>query len=186
MPEGEQPLEVLPSGDQQGLGVDPPQGPQAKAAQPMPHLGLRKERLDPHLALPERLAVRLGLGVGAYLLQKLVAWVAVDAAPLGVGGALGSERAGVADGGSRAVLDAPAAASCPTEELSRRTHVGVLLRVVAELALGEEAGLGAALVRRNVGPNPRPFQGGDVLCGTVFAVAGDVVRAHPPPKDGPP
>src|SRR3712207_2124279 len=87
MPEGEQPLEVLPSGDQQGLGVDPPQGPQAKAAQPMPHLGLRKERLDPHLALPERLAVRLGLGVGAYLLQKLVAWVAVDAAPLGVGGA---------------------------------------------------------------------------------------------------
>jgi hypothetical protein len=54
-PLGEQSFEILARRYQEGLTIDAPQAPQAEPAQAMPLLGLGKQRLDPDLALAQRL-----------------------------------------------------------------------------------------------------------------------------------
>src|SRR5215207_6407492 len=65
----EQPLQVLPCGNEQGFAVHLLQPPQPESAQPMPVFRLGEERFHPDLPLADRFLVRLRRVVAADLLQ---------------------------------------------------------------------------------------------------------------------
>src|SRR5206468_4320639 len=69
----------------------------------MPLLGLREERFNPHLPLPDRLLVGLRRMVAADFVQVVDGERALHLAAMIAGGAFGLDRAGVADGGVAAV-----------------------------------------------------------------------------------
>ena len=117
---GEQPLYVLSCGDEQGLG---------------------KQRFDPHLALPQRLAVGFGVAVTSHLLEVLLIEAAPDPTSLLLAlRASSPERAGVAGigpsgipGGSLLVV-----AALSAQSLTLRARIGVAFGVVDEVVLAEE------------------------------------------------
>ncbi len=65
----EEPLQVLPSGDQQRLAIDPPEPSQPKPSQPMPVFGFREQRLDPDLPFAHGLLICFGQMVSPYPIQ---------------------------------------------------------------------------------------------------------------------
>jgi hypothetical protein len=99
-----QPLHALSGGSDQDLAVRPLQCPEPHPLHPVPPLGLREERLDPHLPLSHGLLARLGFVVGAYpFCVVLVEASAQQAAAVGAG-AFRLQLARVADRGVGPVL----------------------------------------------------------------------------------
>ena len=65
-PVKEQSLHVLPGRDQQDFGVHFLQLPEPESPHAVPVLSLREERLDPHRAFPQGLAVGFGVAVSTH------------------------------------------------------------------------------------------------------------------------
>jgi hypothetical protein len=67
--QAQQPLEILPRGEEQCLAVHPPEPAQPEAVHAVPLLALGKERLDPHRTLAHRLGIRLARVIRPFMLQ---------------------------------------------------------------------------------------------------------------------
>src|SRR5918998_4038285 len=103
---GEQPLYVLACPDEQGFSVHLLQSAQPEPPQPMPVLGLAEERFNPHLALPQCLAVGFGIAVATHPVEILLIKAAPDPTSLLLAlRAAALEGARVAGGGLGGVPD---------------------------------------------------------------------------------
>ena len=109
--------------------------PQPEASQPVPVLGLGKERLDPHLPLPRSPCdMPPSRAIGAHPVQILLVEVAAEGAPR-CRGAAGPERAGGAAAcapGTRSSVGARVDPVPRQRPAPSRTGVDILVRVVGE------------------------------------------------------
>src|SRR5207244_2660916 len=69
--------------------------------------------------------------------------------------------------------------SCESGGSPRLGSVGVLRGVIAEVALAKEGGPVVEVGERDVGVDPRGFQGSDVLGGAIGRISGDLTRTDP-------
>lgn len=134
-----------------------------------PELALREQRLYPHLAFPYRLPVRLDLHVGPDQIDVLVLGRAPQGATVLVGGASRLQGALGAHGTPRPVGDDLASApyvlrvAQGPQCFSGWAEVEVLLGVVGELALAEEAYASSGLVQRQLSTDAPSLHGLYVL-----------------------
>ena len=155
----------------------------------MPLLGLGKQRLDPDLALAQRLLVCGGRLVGSHPLQVLLAEGAPDGAPrLGAGRAVGPEGTGTAGRSPRAVEDALLGLGGvrAAQHLAVRAHIVVLHGVVGEFGGAE---IGAVLLpvgQGDVSTDAHVFHRSDVRNGPVLGVASHLPRPQLPAEARPP
>src|SRR3954466_13171851 len=103
----------------------------------MPLLGLGKQRLDPDLALADRLLVRLGRVVAAHALEVLGMEGTMHDASVVAGGASRLDWAGIAGSGSAPVNDDFLAilGRLPLEGMVSRAAVFISLSVICEIRL---------------------------------------------------
>jgi hypothetical protein len=132
----------------------------------MPLLPFGKERLDPHLALTERLLIRCGLLICPHLFPHGRMERPLDDATLGSSGAGMFHRTGGARGGIRPILDLLRLifGTAPLEDLPLRTAIDTLLGIVGE-PVGRIVGRVAIpfIKQRHVGTDAHGFEGADVL-----------------------
>src|SRR5215213_493115 len=150
----------------------------------MPLLRLGKERLDPDLALPDRLLISLCLVIAPDLLEVVDVERPLHLAAVVAGGALGLHRAGIADSDLTAVrhhalgsLDRVA-----TQGMVLRAAVPITLRIEDEVVMAVETGAVREVGQGQIGADAGVFDGDDVLGGPVLGIPGDVVRPDPPAK----
>src|SRR5919199_1546834 len=106
----------------------------------MPVLGLAKEGLYPHLALPNSLAIRLGVAVSSHPLEILLIKAAPEPTSLLALCAATLKRAWVAGGGLGSVSDGSllVVVTFPVQGLALGADVEVLFGVVSKLVLAKE------------------------------------------------
>ena len=186
-PEGQEPFHVLAGGGHQGLGVHLLQPPEPEPPRPVPPLGLRKERLDPHRAFAQGLAVGLGVAVRPHPLQILLLEAAAHPAPLRTVRAFALEGTGVAGGRLGCVpnVPSPVVVALTTQDLASGAGVDVPFGVVGEGVYGEEGGAFPLLGQRDVGADARPLYGRYVLPRAVGRVPRYRAQAQAPPKAAP-
>src|SRR5215204_6764718 len=187
-PEREQPLYVLARGDHQRLDVHPPEPPEPEAPYPVPLLGLPEERLNPHLALAQRLLVGLGLSVGANPFEELLLEAPPDHAPVTSRRAFGLRGASIAGLGLRPVLGDPfgVGVGVQAQGFSLRAPVEVSLGLVDEPARSVVGAFLLEICSREVGADGRLLHGCYVFLGAVGGIADDPAHPRPPAEARPP
>src|SRR5215207_8585770 len=116
VPEGEQPLDVLAGGDQQGLYVYLLQPSESESPQAVPVFGLGEQRLDPHPPVAQGFLVGEGPAVGPDPVDVGLIEVAQHLAARLVLRASGSQLARFARAGVRFVdTQAPGLVLCARE-----------------------------------------------------------------------
>src|SRR2546425_11545783 len=87
----EQSFQVLTGRRDERLAVHFPQSPETETPQAVPVLRLGEERLDPDVALADRLLTDRGRVIAAHAIQVRLVEVPIDLASVGAGGAPGFE-----------------------------------------------------------------------------------------------
>jgi hypothetical protein len=156
-----QPLQVLPSRNQQRLPVDLLQAAQAEAPQAMPGFGLGKEGLDPDLSFAHRLGIGLRRMVGPNPLPIRLIEMPPHAAAAARGRALAAQRAagtGCCGRGVNAPLRALAVRQ-EAQRLTARAAERVCSCIVDKVVLPESPGSLPDLRQREVGADSLPLIG---------------------------
>src|SRR5215212_1210178 len=150
----------------------------------MPDLGLREQRLDPHLPFPHRLPVDLGGVIAADLLQVVSIEGPMYDAAVVAGRALGLDGTRVAGRGLGAIdhLVLGVFGLAVWQGLALWAAVQVSRGVVGERALPEKRRPLVEIGQREERPNTRVLQRDDVFGRAVGGVPGHLTWAQLAPK----
>src|SRR5919199_2990961 len=153
----------------------------------MPVLGLAKKGLYPHLALPNSLAIRLGVLVATHPLEVLLIKATPEPTSLLALRAARLKRARVAGGGLGSVPDGSllVVVAFPVQGLALGADVEVPFSVVNELILAKEGTVFVVFGQHHVGVDAGLLYGRYVLDGAVGGIAGDRVWPQAPTKTAP-
>jgi hypothetical protein len=141
--------------------------------------GLRKERLDPHLAFVQAFLVDVRLMEGPHALKRFFCHIVTEPTP-GFAGVISCfDRAGITDVNLSSVL-------LELVCTSRRqfgcvgTKIAIMFRIIAEITLPKELRALVKIGKRNVGTNVLLLKGGDNFCASVGRASWKLMRPQFP------